>query len=394
MPVVRPMQNADPSPVRIAFAGMIGMAVAMGVGRFVYTPILPGMMSELGLSPSQAGWIASANYLGYLVGAFAGAGAWAAGAERRIMLAGLVASALLAAAMAFTENIWAFVLIRFLAGLASAFVMVFLAAIVFSHLAHNNRNDLQAMHFAGVGLGICISSLMMAALVGWQAHWPAGWLWAAAISAAGLGVVFWLIRVGPAGQGGPVHEPKLPADPDLTRLIIAYGVFGFGYIVTATFLIAIVRAENGGRLMESAVWLVTGLAALPSVYLWGRLARSKGPVIAFIACCLVEAVGVAASVNLGGAGGPLLGGALLGATFVAATAYGLQGARLLAPQSPRRAFALMTASFGVGQILGPVVAGFLAQQTGSYFLPSMLAALALVVAAALVWNVSPRTQTA
>lgn len=378
--------SAPASPVRLASAGMIGMAVAMGIGRFVYTPILPGMMSELGLSPADAGWIASANYLGYLLGAIAAAGAWATGSERRLMLAGLAASGVLAGAMGLTDSVAGFLLIRFLAGLASAFVMIFLSSIVFSHLAHAGRNDLQALHFGGVGLGISLSAAMMAALVTAEAHWPAGWLWSAALSGAGFVVVAALIVGGPVGNGTTTHEPKLPRNPALGRLIAAYGVFGFGYIVTATFLIAIVRAGEGGRLMEQAVWLVTGLAALPSVFLWAGLTRRYGFIRAFAICCLVEAVGVAASVNLGGAAGPLLGGVLLGATFVAATAYGLQGARLLAPASPRRTLALMTASFGTGQILGPVVAGLVAQWTGSYFLPSMLAALALLIAAMLVWS--------
>lgn len=166
---------------------------------------------------------------------------------------------------------------------------------------------------------------------------------------------------------------------------MAYGIFGFGYIVTATFLVAIVRQGAGSRLFETAVWLVTGIAAAPSVYLWAGVARRLGPTRTFIICCVVEAVGVAASVSLGGQWGPLLGGALLGGTFVAATAYGLQAARLLAPASPRRAFALMTGSFGIGQIVGPIIAGFMAQKTGNYFAPSMLAALALLVSAAIAW---------
>jgi predicted MFS family arabinose efflux permease len=377
------MPAASQSPLRFAFAGMIGMAVAMGIGRFVYTPMLPGMMQELRLSPTEAGWIASANYLGYLLGAFAAAGAWAAGRERSLMLAGLLSSALLAAAMAATENLTAFLTIRFLAGVASAFVMIFLASIVFGRLNRAGRPDLQALHFAGVGVGIAISSLMMAGLVTVDAHWPAGWIWSAVMSVAGLLCVWMLINGSGASKTAEQREPALPKSGALWRLIVAYGLFGFGYVVTATFLIAIVRQEQGSRLFETAVWLVAGVAAAPSVFAWATVARRFGPAIAFMTTCLVEAVGVAASVSLGGVGGPLLGATLLGGTFVAATAYGLRAAALLAPEAPRRVFALMTGFFGVGQIIGPMIAGLLAHQTGSYFAASMAASAALVVAAAI-----------
>ncbi|RUW50391.1 YbfB/YjiJ family MFS transporter, partial [Mesorhizobium sp. M8A.F.Ca.ET.021.01.1.1] len=170
------MTSAPSTALRYAFAGMIAMAVAMGIGRFVYTPILPGMMEELHLSPADAGWIASANYLGYLVGALVAAGNWAHGRERSLMLAALGASAVLAALMGLTDAMAAFLAIRFLAGLASAFVMVFMASIVFSHIAEAGRGDLQAWHFGGVGLGIAMSAAMMAVLVTEHAGWAQGWL--------------------------------------------------------------------------------------------------------------------------------------------------------------------------------------------------------------------------
>lgn len=381
------MESAPASPLRMALAGMFAMVVAMGIGRFAYTPILPGMMEELGLSAAEAGWIASANYLGYLVGALASAGGWAHGHERRMVMGGLAGTALLCALMGFTQSVAMFLVIRFLAGVASAFVMVFMASIVFSHLGRAGRDDLQALHFGGVGLGIATTAALMGILIADHASWTAGWFWSAAISLLGFTLVALLLDRGPAGNGVDRREPPLPKSRELSRIILSYGLFGFGYVVTATFLITIVRQGGGTRGFEAMVWLVTGAAGFVSVWLWQKVAMRIGLYGAYAASCLVEAVGVAASVALGGYAGPLLGGLLLGGTFIAATTLGLQAGRLLAPLALRRLFALMTASFGVGQIVGPIVAGYLAEWTGSFFLPSMLAGAVLVASGLIVWSV-------
>ncbi|PTE09593.1 YbfB/YjiJ family MFS transporter [Mesorhizobium helmanticense] len=385
------MKAASPSPLRLAFAGMVALAVAMGIGRFVYTPILPGMMEELGLSPADAGWIASANYLGYLVGALAAAGGWAHGRERLLMFSGLAASAVLAALMGLTESMAAFLVIRFLGGVASALVMVFMSSIVFGHLTAADRNDLQALHFGGVGLGIAASSALMAVLVTGHAGWAAGWLWSAAICACGVAIVALLVGPASTTNGVDSREPALPKDRSLVKMIVAYGLFGFGYVVTATFLVAIVRQGGGGRVFEAVVWLVTGLAGIPSVWLWQKIAARIGLYAACLAGCLIEAVGVTASVAMGGRAGPLLGGFLLGATFMAMTALGLQAVKQLAPQAPRRTFAVMTASFGLGQIIGPLVAGLLAQASGGFFLASLVAAVVLVVSGVVAWSAAPKS---
>ncbi|AGB47491.1 arabinose efflux permease family protein [Mesorhizobium australicum WSM2073] len=385
------MTSPQSTALRYAFAGMIAMAVAMGIGRFVYTPILPGMMEELHLSPANAGWIASANYLGYLVGALAAAGSWAHGRERLLMLGALGASAVLAASMGLTDAMAAFVAIRFLAGLASAFVMVFMASIVFSHIAAAGRGDLQAWHFGGVGLGIAISAAMMAVLVTEHAGWAQGWLWSGAISACGFVAVALLVNQGPLTNGEVRREPALPKDRSLMKMIVAYGLFGFGYVVTATFLVAIVRQGGGSRVFEAMVWMVAGLAGFPSVWLWQKIAARIGLYAAYALGCFVEVVGVTASVATGGRMGPLLGGVLLGGTFIAITALGLQAARQQAPASPRRIFALMTASFGLGQIIGPIAAGLLAQASGDFFLASIVAAAVLVVSGAITWSAAPKS---
>jgi predicted MFS family arabinose efflux permease len=374
----------DRSVLVIAVAGGVAMAVAMGLGRFFYTPVLPAMMTGLGLGPAEAGWIAAANYVGYLVGAVAAAYGWAEGIERRVALSGLVATAALLLLMAVSSNVALIAAIRFLAGLASAFAMIFTSSIVLSHGLAAGRGSVQSVHFGGVGSGIAISSAMFALVVYSGGDWRAAWLAATALAVAGI--VF-VARVLPATvmRDGPVRpEPPVRWTPALALLTLSYGGFGFGYVITATFLVAIVRNAGGSVGFEAVAWLVTGLAGAVSVAAWAPVARRIGVVNVYVAGCLVQAVGVAASVLLPSPVGPLLGGLLLGATFIMVTAYGLQAGRALSPQSPRRAFALMTAAFGVGQIVGPLVAGYLADLTGSYAPGSIAAALALVACALLV----------
>ena len=389
--MVRPMPRSASSPLSLAIGGMLGMTAAMGIGRFFYTPILPGMMEGLGLSASQAGWIASVNYLGYLLGAIGAAYGWAQGRERALGLLGVGGSAVLAALMAMTESFSAFIVIRLLAGIASAFMMVFLGTVVFARLMASDRNDLQALHFGGVGVGIAVSALVTAALAITGGTWQAGWIGAAVLSAIAFAAVVVLVPPGAAATAAPVREPPLPPTRAMRRMTLAYGLFGFGYVITATFLIAIVRTSQGGALFESTVWLVTGASIVVSTWIWNAVARRIGLTAAFAAAMVVEAAGVVASVTLGSYVGPLIAAVLLGGTFVAATAIGLQAGRRMADASPRRALGLMTAAFGFGQIVGPIFAGYIADLTGTFFVPSLGAALVLVLSAILAWDAGRRS---
>ena len=367
--------------LRYALAGALAMAIGMGIGRFAYTPILPGMMEGLGLTASDAGLIASANYVGYLIGAILAGGGWGQGRERSMAYLGTGGTAVLTAAMGLTDAMPAFLLIRFVAGIASAFMMIFLSTIIFSQLARTQQAGLQSLHFGGVGLGITVSALVTGAVfvlgLGWQMNWFA----AAGVSAIAFMAVVWLMGIddyAPPSQSR--REPPLVWNPALAKITLAYAIFGAGYIVTATFLIAIVRQSDGGFVVESGVWLAAGLAGAPSVWLWSLVARRLGLAAAFGIGCVVEAVGVVASVSIGGYGAQLLAGALLGGTFIAVTAMGLQIGRAVAGDAPRRALAIMTAAFGVGQITGPLLAGIAADLTGSFFAPSIGAAVALMIA--------------
>ena len=186
---------------------------------------------------------------------------------------------------------------------------------------------------------------------------------------------------GTARWGHSSRGQDRPAASGLIRLVVAYGLFGFGYVITATFIVDIVRAAPELRAMEPIAWLLVGLTAAPSVALWTWVAKKLGLFRAYALACLVEALGVAASVVSTEPLALALAAALLGGTFMGLTALGLVGARRLSGGDPRQILAAMTAAFGFGQIIGPALAGLAHDMTGSFWLPSMAAVAALVVAA-------------
>lgn len=359
------------------------MAAAVGIGRFIYTPILPPMTEALGLSKGTAGLIAAANFIGYLVGALSAAMPWLKTNPRRWLLSFLALSAATTAVMAWSDSMTAFLVLRFIGGAASAFVLVLASSLVLDRLNAAGVGHLSSVHFAGVGTGIALSALLTWALSASGYGWRSMWLVGGIASLAGLALVSVLV---PDRETAPVAQAASIAAKSTTSLrllTLAYGLFGFGYVITATFIVAIVRGSPSASPYEPVFWLVLGLAGIPSVALWLAIGRGIGVMKAFSVACLVEAFGVAASVSSSSVAALMLGSALLGGTFMGITALGLIAARGFAPTEARRWVAIATAAFGLGQIVGPVVAGYGFDFTGSFFLPSMLAVAALCISAVL-----------
>ena len=270
--------------VLLALGGLISLAVAVGVGRFIYTPILPFMVEDLDLTKGDAGLIASANYVGYFIGALIGTTPLLGGSRRAWLLTSLAVSAVTTMAMGLTSSMVLFLALRLIGGIASALILVFASTLVLERLRASGHGGLASLHFAGVGTGLAVAAAMVSLLVhggiGWRGHWIIG----GALSLIAAAAVAAFVQK-------EAEPPALPRQQNgtsryLTLLVTAYGLFGIGYVITATFIMAIVRDNAEIRPLEPYIWILVGLSAAPSVAVWTWIAGRIGIIPAFSAACL------------------------------------------------------------------------------------------------------------
>lgn len=375
-------------PWRVALGGCLALAAAMGIGRFVYTPILPAMADALGWSRSEAGLVAGANFAGYLAGALLAGSARLTAPPRTILMATLAVVTLATAGMGLTHSFPAFLLLRAISGAASAFGLVFASSIVLEALRGVPGDGPPSLHYAGVGVGIMLSAGLVPVIGSDAEHWRMLWWGAAGCAAFGALGAALLLPTGPApaaGAEGGERPARVPF-----AFVVAYALLGFGYVITATFIVDMVRGDPVLRPLETAVWLAFGAAAAPSVLIWSRIGRRMGLLPAFAVAAVCQAVGVFASLDESSAVALFAASVLLGGTFMGMTALGFGAARALAPSAPRRAVATMTAAFGFGQMIGPPFAGFIRDATGSFGTASATAGAGLLLAAGLALSVERR----
>jgi len=378
--------------MRIALAGLAALAVAMGIGRFAFTPILPMMLQDAGLSVAGGGWLASANYLGYFAGAL-----WAGAVRVRAPVAiraGLAAIALTTLAMALDAGFAAWAALRFAAGVASAWVLVHTSSWCLERLIPLGRPILAGVLFAGVGTGVAVAGLLCVVLMSVHAWSSSAWLLLGVASLA-VTAVIWPVFSSPnekTTQTGAVARWSWAQ----ARLVIAYGAYGFGYIIPATFLPVMAWDVVSDPAIFGWAWPVFGAAAALSTVGVALLSGRHGNRVAWICSHVVMAVGVAAPVFWPGMGGIVLAALCVGGTFVVITMVGLQEARTVVAAegntvvaakgnaSASRLMAAMTAAFAAGQIVGPLSVSLLVSAGGGFDAALLFACAALVAGAVLL----------
>lgn len=390
----QPMGQGAPveaSPLKIMVAGMLALAAAMGIGRFAFTPLLPMMLSDGVIDLAGASWLASANYLGYLVGAllctfqpliwrrFSGLPHVGAATWVRVGLAG---TCVLTLGMALhLPALWP--VLRFLAGVASAFVFVFNSGWVLAQLAKRGASPLGAAMYAGPGAGIAISGLLATGMV--ALHWTAaqGWLvfgvlacvmtafvWPtfhkraekkdALVPASDAVIATVVAKAVPAGR-----FEALGSRNEMLFLALAYGLAGFGYIITATFLPVIARQALPPSALLDMFWPLFGLGVIIGALLSSRISLAGDLRYLLAGCYFVQALAIGVGVWSPTLAGFAVGSLLLGIPFTAITFFAMQEVHRLRPLHAASYMGLLTALYGVGQIAGPPMVAVLLNRAPS-----------------------------
>ena len=378
--------NDPRTRLKVMTAGIFSLLLTLGVARFAYTPLLPLMQQQAGLGVAEAGWLAAINYAGYLSGALLAMQGGDLVFKDRLYRVGLVVAVASTAMMGLSQDFAVWAVSRYLAGLSSAAGMLLGAGLVLNWLIrHGHRSEL-GIHYSGIGLGAVLCSVAVA-WMGDQLDWRGQWL---ALTVLGgllaVPALVWLpvpARTVP-NPGAQVWRDNPPTALFLRLFMAAYFCAGIGYVVSTTFIVAIVERLPGLEGQGKWAFLAIGIAAAPASIVWDFVARRIGDLNALITAALLQIAGILLPVAGGGLALTLAGALLFGGTFVGIVSLVLTMAGRYYPGRPARMMGKMSLAYGSAQIVGPAVTGWLATRFGSYQAGLYLAAGIMVLGTALL----------
>ena len=353
-------------PVQVIVGGICGLVLTVGLARFAYTPLLPLMQAQAGLSDAAAGWLAAINYLGYMSGALLAARLEDARLRHRLYSAGLCLSLLITLAMGMAPNIWLWALSRYLGGLCGAAGMLLGSGLVLGWLMRQGRRPELGLHFMGLGLGIVVSALGVMGMSRLNLSWALQWQ---GFAFAGLLFLLpawaWRPSVAPAAAASVVPA-VLPSRAWLWMMGLMYFCAGWGFVINATFTVAIVERQPLLSGQGPWAWLLVGLAAVPAVFAWDRVARRFGELKALLLAFGLQVIGVLLPALHGGLAAALGGALLYGATFIGIVSLTLALVGRRSPANPGKAMARLTLGYGLAQVGAPALSGVWVQASGSF----------------------------
>ena len=369
----------------LILTGIAALTIAVGIGRFSYTPILPYMISELNLTTTEAGLIASSNYLGYLLGSLIPIFPQFPKNIRSIFIYSIFISIISLFAMGLTNTFEVFILIRFIHGVFSAFVLILGTSLIVSHVQKKGKIFLGTAHFSGVGLGMALSAIVVSYLGFLNFKWDELWF---SIGILAIILSFQIIKFTPIQKAEVKYNLKSKHKTNLgfSLITISYGLYGFGYVAFGTFISTMSRLTPGLEKTEPFVWFVVGITGIPSVFFWNWFGSKIGNDIGLFLANLILGLGVLFSVLINNEFGIFISCILFGLSFVPITSMCLLEGQKRFSGSFIVSTAILTFSFSIGQMIGPYLSGLLTDYYGSFFFSMIISGIVLIFGSLLMIN--------
>ncbi|HEX9171133.1 MAG TPA: YbfB/YjiJ family MFS transporter [Telluria sp.] len=372
--------------IKVLAGGIFSLLLSLGVARFAYTPLLPLMQEQAGLGITDAGWLAAINYAGYLCGALAASLIGDLVLKDRLYRLGMLVAVASTLLMGLTTDVVLWAVLRFFAGLSSAAGMLLGTGLILNWLIrHNHRSEL-GIHFAGIGLGIAMCAALAQFLTP-ELNWREQWF---AFTVLGCFLLIpalrWMPRPNTSGltTTGQKMQDRPPGALYLQVFMAAYFCAGMGFVISATFIVAIVNKLPNLAGQGNLAFLAIGIGAAPACIIWDLVARRIGELNALIAAAVLQIVGILLPLLAGGLVMTLVGALLFGATFVGMVSLVMTMAGRYYPTRPAKMMGKMTLTYGTAQIAGPAATGALAAHFGSYGVGLYLAAALMLLGTCLL----------
>jgi len=359
------MGQRPPHPLLVGVALSFAAATALGFARFAYSLLLPSMRRSMHWNFLAAGSMNTVNAVGYLAGAMAVSRISDRWGNRRTFLWSAVGMVVSLAATPLVGHLVPLLILRLASGFCGAQLFV-----IGSSLAQSGAKGLPAhraaivlgIYYGGAGLGTAVSGVAIPLIHGSATQvWHVGWEVLALIAAVSLAIALW----GAAQVEDP--PPRAPLDRHLGHYrvlipaLVAYGLFGLGYLAFLTFQVSFLDHERAPATLIELSYVVVGVVAALSTWVWYRPLGGGQPGRVASLIYLSGAVGAGLFLLPSSLAVVVAGSALFGLALMScSTAFSVMTRVLLPSSLQTGAMGVATVAIAVGQAIGPALAGVVA----------------------------------
>ena len=362
---------------------MLALMIAMSISRFAYTPILPFMQQDTSMNNQNAGLLATFNYLGYLIGAiipmFITIKSKVFDLKLYVMIN--VISVIL---MGFSEHFLIWSVLRIIAGITSGTIFVLASNVALEALRMANKQSISGILYSAVGIGIFSSSIFIFLYTQAQT-WKATWIILGVVALMAGIIILTSMKDNPSiskhSTSSNQNQGKALNRAFIIPFSIAYFFEGAGYIVTGTFLVALIKTIPAYADYAALSWMFVGLGAMPATLIWSLFAEKIGYKKAIYSALILQIISVGLPIFSHHMLGLIIASMLFGATFLGLTTLFMSKSQELMYHTNQKLnlVSLLTVIYSVGQMLAPMIAGLLIGDSNNYQLALTFAMILLIL---------------